>query len=66
MRPPHYYTVALVKRKGSPMTASSIQKTLYVLIGLWALYNVVVATTCTGSVSPFYWPPVTQCTGEAP
>lgn len=48
------------------MTASSIQKTLYVLIGLWALYNVVVATTCTGTVSPFYWPPVTQCTGEAP
>lgn len=43
-----------------------IIKACYIFCLLWAVYNVVVTFTCTGTVSPFYWPPVTQCTGEAP
>ena len=39
-------------------------KAAYILCALWALYNVVVTFTCEGSVSPAYWPPVTQCYGE--
>lgn len=27
----------------------------------WAIYNVTVAFICDGTVSPGYWPPVTQC-----
>lgn len=55
---PVYYTVSLVKRKGSPMTF----KILYAAIALWAVYNFTTALTCKGDVSPFYWPPVTTCT----
>ena len=35
---------------------------LYALCAVWALYNFATAATCgSGKVSPFYWPPITEC-----
>jgi len=38
-------------------------KYIFVLIVAWTIFNGYTALTCDGTVSPFYWPPVTQCKG---
>jgi hypothetical protein len=32
-----------------------------VFVALWAMYNITVTATCTGRLSPFYWPPIAVC-----